>query len=443
MKKIFSIFALLMVMFISFESCRNEEVLGNTENNKKQLQLIKSKSLWKENEKFINSIYNHFEKSVVPDEISKNNFLNKYGNINWDYAMTFGAPSRNYLVAPVFKFGKIAGAIKAQVKNNMVIYSYTKDNDILEMFFDIIYTPRYKIKPKEVSVKGNNSTNRYNYSCEERSASVWLNEGSGETPHWGTRYYQSCSWEWTDDIVPTNPLMYNCEECGQGDGGSGGSDNTNQNTDPCAAIKAQNNNTNYNSKIAELDKSSVLNKKTETGYKESKSGNFTALTPSTSTSSSDGLNLSVDADTKGYVHSHVNDYETGKTNDNNEPEERQPIRMFSPADVNALMEMASYANGNYGDLYGTMVSSDGNYTIKFTGTAADIKTGFDTKQWRDDFKDYKIQHDRWSNEKLFLKFLSEKMNVKGISLYKIKSNGTVQNKTLDANNKVQSTDCPQ
>lgn len=260
-----------------------------------------------------------------------------------------------------------------------------------------------------------------------------------------------CTWIgwWYDDGHFEPIALLGCTGGGSGVGSGygirtgGGSGNGNsQTTDPCAKLKEQNTNQSYNDKITELNKSAVLSKKTETGYKESKSGNFTSLTPSTSTSSSDGLKLTIDSETKGYLHTHVNDYEDGTYDENGNPRERQPIRMFSPADVNALMEMASYANGNYGDLYGTMVSSDGNYTIKFTGTAADIKTGFDTKQWRDDFKSYKIQNKNWSNEKLFLKFLSEKMNVKGISLYKIKSNGTVQNKTLDANNIIQSNDCP-
>lgn len=244
MKKKFAVIVLLIVFLITFKSCRNEEILEKNENNTEQLKLIKSKSLWKENEKFINSIYNHFEKSVVPNEMSKNNFLSKYGNINWDYAMTFGEQSNNYLVAPVFKSGKITGAVKAQVKNSTVVYSYTEDKKILQMFFDVIYIPRHKIKPNADKVKGSTAISRYDYVCVERSMSVWLNEGSGETPKWGTRYYQSCSWDWTDDIVPTDPLMYNCEECGQSGGGSGGSDDSNENTDPCATAKIGVNNAN-------------------------------------------------------------------------------------------------------------------------------------------------------------------------------------------------------
>lgn len=237
------------------------------------------------------------------------------------------------------------------------------------------------------------------------------------------------------------PIYLDCEN---NDGGAGGSgeNNGDNNADPCDNLKMQSTNANYKAKIAELDKNSVLNQKKETGYSENKSGHFSSLENSSSTNSSDGLSLPIDSNTKGFIHTHQNDYESGKTDEYGNPEERQPIRMFSPADVNALMKIAYFCtDNNYAEIYGTMISSYGNYTIKFTGTAADIKTGFDTEDWRKSYKKF-MSNENGSLEKKFLRFLSEKMNVRGISLYKIKDNGVIQNKTLDPNNNVQSTDCP-
>ena len=226
---------------------------------------------------------------------------------------------------------------------------------------------------------------------------------------------------------------------GNGDGGFGGDGSNNE---ECDELKLQNTNPNYKAKVAELDKSSVLSQKHETGYSESKNGTFSSLKTSISTNSSDGLSLPIDANTKGFIHTHQDDYFDGTYDDDGNPRERQPIRMFSPADVNALMEMAQYVNdSNYTQLYGTMISNYGNYTIKFTGTATDIKTGFDTQEWRDAFKTF-FEKEKGSLETKFLRFLKEKMGVTGISLYKIKDNGTIQNKTLDTNNKLKSTDCP-
>lgn len=234
------------------------------------------------------------------------------------------------------------------------------------------------------------------------------------------------------------------EMCAPPNGEGGGSYNPIpvNNTDPCAKMKEMNSNVKYMEKINELKKSSVLNKKYETGYSEDKNGNFTQLKTSSSTSSSDGLQLPINSNIKGFIHTHINDYEDGSTDGDGNLAIRQPIRMFSPADVNALMELAILqTDGNYSDLYGTMISSEGNYTIKFTGTAADIKTGFDTKVWRDEYLLF-IKNESGSLEKKFLRFLSEKMGVKGVSLYKIKDNGVIQNKTLGSNNKMQSSDCP-
>ncbi|MCT2564273.1 hypothetical protein [Chryseobacterium herbae] len=229
-----------------------------------------------------------------------------------------------------------------------------------------------------------------------------------------------------------------------GGGGSSGPQTPQQNQDPCTKMKAQNLNAGYKEKIAELDKPSVLSQKKEKGFSETKSGVFTVLQQGTSTNTKDALKIPVTSDTKGYIHTHLNDYENGKYTDNNEPFINEPIRMFSPGDVNTLMTMAGFVtDGNYSELYGTMVSSYGNYTIKFTGTASDIKTGFDTEQWRLDYIDYRKENKYWSFEKLFLNFLKEKMNVQGVALYKIKSNGKIQKKTLNSSNNVQSEDCPQ
>ncbi|MDQ0591644.1 hypothetical protein QFZ37_000013 [Chryseobacterium ginsenosidimutans] len=213
---------------------------------------------------------------------------------------------------------------------------------------------------------------------------------------------------------------------------------------PCEKLKTQSTNVDYKAKIEALDKSSILSLKKETGFSESKSGVFAELLQAVSTANSDAMTVTVTPSLKGYIHTHVNDYLTGNVNENNEEEVKMPIRMFSPADVNTLMTMAQMAtNGDYSQLYGTMVSSYGNYTIMFTGTASDIKTGFDTEQWTKNYVNYRILHKFWSFEKLFLNFLKEEMNVHGVELYKIKSNGTVQKKTLNSNNNVQSSDCPQ
>jgi len=444
MKKVFAVLGLLAILLISFGSCRNEEIIGNTENSKKQLQLIKSKSLWKENEKFINSIYNHFEKSVVPNEISKNNFLSKYGNINWDYAMTFGVLSKNYLVAPVFRFGKITGAVKAQVKKNTVIYSYTEDKKIIQMFFDVIYTPRHKIKPNADKVKGSNAISRYDYVCVERSMSVWLNEGSGETPKWGTRYYQSCSWDWTDDIVPTDPLMYNCEECGQSGGGSGGSDDSNENTDPCSKIKSDLSNSKFKEKMSSLNNSTVLNYDHEMGFAASYPPLGTGITdtqyqPLDNKIGTHSVRLPDGDRFFGFIHTHNN--------------AEGVIKIFSPADVMTFLTSCvpnANMNGSINDAFAMVITSEGSYMLKYTGTNYDFGNLASSlsnwnSQYKNSFGNALIENDGYLNqstvENIFLQFLKNTVNIDGLELYKVDENSS-EELSLNSNNTTNTTPCP-
>lgn len=208
----------------------------------------------------------------------------------------------------------------------------------------------------------------------------------------------------------------------------------------CKKVKDQFAKEAYKNKVATIDKSYNYNLKNETGFKENKDGNFVDLPPS----GKNALTIPINVNTKGYTHVHNNDRGTGKyTPDNLEVIEIK-IRMFSPADVDVLMEMADFnkSPANFSDLYGTMLSSEGTYVIKFTGTADDIKTGFDTTTWRDDYKEYFTKHKDRKRETNFLLFMKNEMQVLGISLYKVKSDGKVFEQKLNtAQTDVQSIEC--
>ena len=83
MKK-FAVFGLLTILLISFGSCRNEEILEDKENSKQQLELINSKSLWKENITFISKAKKSFEKRV-----NKKYFINGHGFPILEYSLIF------------------------------------------------------------------------------------------------------------------------------------------------------------------------------------------------------------------------------------------------------------------------------------------------------------------------------------------------------------------
>ncbi|RZJ72055.1 MAG: hypothetical protein EOO47_22680 [Flavobacterium sp.] len=224
-------------------------------------------------------------------------------------------------------------------------------------------------------------------------------------------------------------------------GGGGGStssgNNGNNTTDPdCVKVKAQSSSTAYKEKVEELK--TKTNQKNETGFEEKKNGSFNPLT----NDGDNSMNAVPLGDTKGFMHTHVNPYFTGKYDNNNDPIYNRPIRMFSPADVNILMGVVNKnrTTGNYLEYYVSMISSNGNYMIKFTGAESDLKMGFHTQEWDDSYKEFMMGY--INLEKGFLRFLNEKMGVKGVKLYKVENNGNVKTIELKPDGKtIDKKDC--
>ncbi|MGL5235963.1 MAG: hypothetical protein ACRC8Z_14645 [Empedobacter falsenii] len=340
-----------------------------------------------------------------------------------------------WVMYPRIKNNSVDGLLIASYTDNgtNVFFSYVKKDSKLYTVNINLFQEKYD---KQINRSLNNKANSDLCGYEE----VCNIDGPVITPDPGGGGCSNCY-----TTPPENGGSSGCSqfvECldNPPDGGGGGTGTLIRT--PCKVLSEQFNNSNFKSKIEQLNKSSIFNNKYETGFVENKNGQFSSLSPATSTSNSDGLNISINSETKGFMHTHQNDYETGDYNSDGAPILKQPIRMFSPADVNTLMKIASYqVDGDYSEIYGIMVASNGIYTIKFTGTSADIKTGFDTNNWRDSYKKFMID-ERGSLESKFLKFLEEKMNIKGVSLYKTDNKGKSTQKILGTNKKVQSSDCP-
>lgn len=208
--------------------------------------------------------------------------------------------------------------------------------------------------------------------------------------------------------------------------------------DPCKNIKLQIQNPNYTQQANELKGKTGQNK--ETGYKQNKDG---SQVPLTAINNGHSLNIPVDANTVGYMHTHLNDYNTGKTDPKTGWEIiEQPIRMFSPADVIKFLQIVK--NTKYNGVptqftYGTMISSSGNYTLRFTGDV-----DFDFSHLKP-AKDYEADYEKIIKEKGyergFLNFLKDFIKVDGIELYRIKNNNEVEKKTLNSQGKIVTSKC--
>jgi hypothetical protein len=118
--------------------------------------------------------------------------------------------------------------------------------------------------------------------------------------------------------------------------------------------------------------------------------------------------------------------------------------MFSPADVIAFLSIVKSSTiSNISNVYAGVITSTGDYTLRFTGNQNDIvniKTADDYK------KDYIKYLNEKGTEKGFLHFIKDHIKVAGIELYKLKkplfsSNITIQSKKLNDKGKVETVDC--
>lgn len=205
-------------------------------------------------------------------------------------------------------------------------------------------------------------------------------------------------------------------------------------TNPCDKIKEQMANVLFNSKKDELSKKT--SQKAETGFSQNKNGPFTSL----GVVDANTLNLPTDPNIIGYMHTHIDEFENGKFDNDGNPYLNKAIKMFSPADVGAFLTLVKNAKTNnipISTVYGAMVSSSGTYELRFTGNPDNILP----IKWTDLNNVYKTYFEKGSVEEGFLKFLQDKANISGIELYKINKNGTTTKKTLDTNNKIVDINC--
>jgi hypothetical protein len=211
--------------------------------------------------------------------------------------------------------------------------------------------------------------------------------------------------------------------------------------DPCASLKKSTTNTEYTGRIQTLLANTTNSDHKERGHKELLDGTFVPLTNGSNGANNHSLDFEVDSNTKGYLHNHNNPYPDGTYDDEGNPNMVTPIHMPSPADIIQFLQIvvkAHFSSTPLSDVYGTMVSSSGNYTLKYSGIYP-ANFNFNNENIKEK---YLIYFDKEKNtEKAFLLFLKEKIGIQGLELYKVAADGTTEKKSLNATNTVQNTPC--
>ena len=224
-----------------------------------------------------------------------------------------------------------------------------------------------------------------------------------------------------------------------------------RNSDPCIKIKAQRTYSDFNSKITDLQGKTGLKK--ETGYIQRTNGEYTYNDNASATNEANELGLpnpelQENKNIIAYFHTHVNDFSYDDPENPVVTITKKGFKIFSPADMVYFMDMiknAQDAGRSLGDVYAIMVSSLKNYQIRFTGDQSQIKTftNAQSSAFKNPYIKFMLDNESQSLEFKFLKFIDEKMNLKGISLYRMNSDGTTTEIKLNADKTdTTETNCP-
>lgn len=428
-------------------SCIHDEVNSASEPSNKEYT---SKSLWKEDEKYIQNVKTVFEKYA-----NKNYFTTNFGTIYWDYALTMGTFDESFLEAPVIKNGKVNFILVAYREGDRVFFKRKADESSKEFFDILVFKERNQLKGRVVDDRAS-SRGLLCYTVE--TIWTWTNaDGSaGET-----FTYHETTCKGAGPYLPCQSVEVN-DNCGgstaggppggSGSGGGGIPVGYPYPENPCEKSKSIMSKPDVQAKITELKNQSKIGG--ELGVKMKADG-------TTSPIISGGAHEVELGDTAGYQGGYHNHTPTG-------------IKMLSPPDIVKMLDFAMAQNGgNIQHGFMGMIGSEKcstcqggyryyNYMINFNGTVQELagflyNSNWDLESLKDDYQEREgklagnlsyvdylgADLNNKGLEKLFFDTL-KKMGMEGkINLQKIEDNGTIQNITLNSDgNSTTATPCP-
>lgn len=393
-----------------------------------------SKSLWKEDEKYIGNV-----KKVFDQYADLNYFSGKYGNVLWDYALTMGTFNESFMEVPISRNGKINFILTAERKEDRVFFKIKNEKSSNEFFDALVFKERSQLKGNVIDGNGDEALSKS--TCYTVIVTwTWTSETTGEVLQVNTFAETRCTPSVPVLSGPTPASDCLEENCTGGGGGGGGYPYPETPAPPslCDKMKEENLKQAFKDKVAELDKKDVFDKLQETGFAAAYGTHpFEPL----ANTANDNLKFPPGNKYYGYIHTHLDSKEG-------------VIKIFSPADVATFLTSCvvnAKDKGTMADAYGMVITSQGNYILKYSGDGNFVigsNQKVDWLAWYTDKYERLSQSDLANPaiiEKLFTKFLDEKVKINGLELYKSnKITGNTEKLEYNASNmSVKSTNCPQ
>ena len=445
-KKIISWLSFMAVFSLLLQSCIQDEIYSVSEQEKQE---IISKSLWKEDQLFIQRIYDHFQKSFMPSVEEKHKFISQYGTPAWEYAMTMGF-GRNQLYVPLITNNHVTGVIRVLRQDKRASYSFMQNPEALDFFETVIYNPyHYELTPQkdQKSASANSAkVGGYTWTCSKRIVNTgWHMEGDILVIE--TALVEFCKYTYTGMNPPVDHIDVYTD--GMESGGGGEDEGEEYEGSPCQKTKNKISDPKFKAKFQELNKSEMFAMDHEKGYYE-------RLPPVGSTGISSGFPV---VDGAPCTHGmDLPDNENGIAglmhihNDVN-CDGNPSVKVPSPSDVrtflNIFMKQARLYTGSYTNAYSVVITSQGSYMLQYTNDTWPGSTWDKLADWNNWYKkeyDKLIRDDKFTQEnveKVFTRFLEEKVAIDGLEVYKITENSSTKLKYNGANQPVTATPCPQ
>ncbi|WP_213277262.1 hypothetical protein [Chryseobacterium indologenes] len=429
MKKnlIFRLF-LPMVLFTMFHSCIHDETLASSDPASKEYT---NKSLWKEDEKYIMNVMKIYHDNEF--KIKKSN-----GTPYWNYATTVDQYDESFLMVPVVENGKVVSVLQVPRHQDKVYFVYTFSKPDL-LFFQNLLSSRLKKTMKTMSDETGKLT------CSTLTYSVWHpdsesnSDPSSGSGHWETYHVTRCSFSQITECVG---IVGPDGECNEGGGGydyptgGGTGNNPPDPPNPCDKMKTQNADPNFKAKVSSLDKSEIFDKSQETGFAAA----YGTQPFEQMSNTSDG-NVRLPDGNKyfGYMHSHLN--------------LDGVVKIFSPYDIVTFLTSCvtnAKLKGSMTDAYAMVITSQGNYILKYSGDGNFAITNGQLNNWQTWYRDEysKLKDSELSNsnivEKIFTQFLEEQVKINGLEVYKSdKTTGDTSKLNYNGkDNPIQTIPCP-